>query len=159
MIEALARARKGDVARAIAALSKVKRRTLSTYNLRTCAQVYNRCQLLDSAESTWIKIIESGQAEPGDNFMLGSVQWRLNLIDKAIISFNEEVKVSSEHRDTYFINSARMKLAYLLGLRARYDEAMAVLGELADDYSELVPEVGRKSKSQMLDELKRLKEV
>lgn len=147
---ALKLARKGQCEEAQQIVRKLVGRELSADDLRLAAQVNTRCELLDRAEVCWLEIERRAAVEPGDYYMLGSLQLRLSKSDSAAGSFERELKISAAAGSSYFVNSSVIRLADLMvkqGHPLRAKEILANVGEEVGDY---IDGVGFRTKEAIL---------
>jgi tetratricopeptide (TPR) repeat protein len=152
---ALKLARRGRCEEAQQVLRKLVGRELSPDNIRLAAQVNTRCELLDRAEVCWLEIERRAAVEPGDYYMLGSLQMRLSKPESAARCFQRELEVSAAAGSAYFADSSAIRLADLmlqLGLPMRAREALANVAEEAGDY---IDGVGFRTKAAILRDVHR----
>jgi hypothetical protein len=123
---------------------------MSPNDLRLSAQVNTRCEVLDQAEVCWLEIERRAAIEPGDYYMLGSLQMRLSKSGAAARCFERELEVSAAAGSAYFADSSAIRLADLklqLGQPARAREALANVAEEAGD---CIDGVGFRTKAAIL---------
>lgn len=152
---ALKLARKGRCEEAQQVLRQLVKRSLSPNDLRLAAQVNTRCELLDQAEVCWLEIERRAAMEPGDYYMLGSLQMRLSKAESAARCFERELEVSAAAGSTYFADSSAIRLADLrlrLGQPLRAREALA---NVADDAGDYLDGVGFRTKVAILRDVLR----
>ena len=147
---ALKLARKGRCEEAQQILQKLAGRDLGPGDLRLAAQVNTRCELLDRAEACWLEIERRNEIEPGDYYMLGSLQMRQAKPESAARCFERELEISATTGTTYFADSSAIRLADLmlhLGQPMRAREVLATVAEEAGDY---IDGVGFRTKAAIL---------
>lgn len=147
---ALRLARKGQCEQAQKVLQNLTGRSLGPSDLRLVAQVNTRCNALDRAELCWLEIERRAAMEPGDFYMLGSLQMRLSKFEAAICCSQRELEISSKTGPTYFTNSAAIKLAELELQQGRPKRARDALADVADQVGDYVDGVGFRTKATIL---------
>jgi hypothetical protein len=150
---ALDLARKKKTEMALNTLRKVAHRQMSATDLRLVAQVNSRCGVLDAAEIAWAEIEKRNAMEPGDYYMLGSLQTQLSKVDSAARSFEREIEVSTASGDQYFLGSAAIRLAALMLKLNKLPRAKEVLSGVDDSAGDYLHGVGYKTKADLLSEI------
>lgn len=147
----LSRKRKFEEAQQV--LGKLTGRRFEPDDLRIAAQVNRRCERLDRAEACWLEIEQHGGMEPGDYYMLGSLQAQMDKPEAAAQCFEREIAMAASSGTNYYADSASIRLADLmvkLGCPARAKEVLASLKEDGSDY---VDGVGIRTRSAILQEI------
>ncbi|CAN7746030.1 MULTISPECIES: hypothetical protein [unclassified Variovorax] len=150
---ALDLARKSKFEEAQHVLAKLTGRQLSSSDLRLAAQVNRRCERLDRAEACWLKIEQCGQMEPGDYYMLGSLQMQMANPESAAQCFEREISIAARTGTNYYLGSASIRLADLMVRLDRPARAKEVLATLEDGAFDYVDGVGLRTKAAILQEI------
>ena len=149
---ALRLARTGRCEAAQKIVRRMEGRELISSDLRTIAQINNRCESLSQAEACWLEIDRRGEMESGDFYMLGSLQARLRKLESAARSFEREIEVATATGESYFMDSSSIRLADLmvrLGQPLRAEQILASVGDEVGDY---VDDVGFRTKAAILQD-------
>lgn len=147
---ALKLARKGRCEEAQQVLQKLASRELSPEDLRFAAQIHTWCELLTRAEVCWLEIERRAAVEPGDYYMLGSLQIRLNKFESAAHCFERELAVSEAAGSMYFVESSTIRLADLMLQLGQPRRAREVLINVAEDVGDYIDGVGFRTKAAIL---------
>lgn len=150
---ALDLARKKSFSRALEVLGKVSSRKLDSNSLRLAAQVNNRCGVLVSAERYWLEIEKREEMEPGDYYMLGSLQMRLSKFESAVRCFEREIEISTRSGDDYFLGVSVTRLAYLKLKLNDYSAARKILERVTDSSGDYMDDFGFRTKVDILREI------
>jgi tetratricopeptide (TPR) repeat protein len=127
---------------------------LTPPELRMAAQVYNRCGSLDRAEICWLELERRDGMEPGDYYMLGSLQTRMSKLESAAKCFEREIAMASTMGSDYFLGSSAIRLADLMLRLNNLSRAVEILDSLNDKVGDYIEGVGFRSKTTLLGELK-----
>jgi len=150
---ALDLARKKKCEKALQVLRKVGRHELNASDLRLAAQVNNRCGALGAAESCWMEIERRAEIEPGDYYMLGSLQVQMSKWDSAVRCFEREVALASSSGNDYFLGSSVIRLADLMLKLNNLPRAREVLAAVDDGAGDYLDGVGFRTKVELLREI------
>ena len=150
---ALDLARKEKFNAALRALRNVEGHHLSSDDLRLVAQVNNRCGVLDAAEGCWLEIERRGEIEPGDCYMLGSLQIQLMRDASAARCYEREIEIASSSGNDYFLTSSVIRLAELMLKLKNLVRAKEVLSRVDDSAGEYLHDVGFRTKADLLREI------
>lgn len=150
---ALDLAREGKISAALRTLRHVKGRRLSADDLRLAAQVNNRCGVLDAAENCWLEIERRGEMEPGDYYMLGSLQLQLLRDASAARCYEREIEIAASSGNKYFLTSSVIRLADLMLKLKNLPRAREVLICVDDSAGEYLHGIGFRTKADLLREI------
>lgn len=152
---ALKLARKGRCKEAQQVLRSLVGRDLSPADLLLAAHVNTRCELLEQAEACWLEIERRTAVEPGDYYMLGSLQMRLAKFESASRCFRRELEVSAATGSAYFADSSAIRLAELMRQLGQPTRAKEVLANVADEAGDYIDGVGFRTKAAILFDINR----
>jgi len=123
------------------------------------AQAYFRCNRLEDVENCmWLLEIYGG-IEPGDFFMLGSLQMRRSKYWHAAHHFYREIEIAIDTGMTDFKSSAAIRLASIMLEHRRFDEAKTALAIVNDGACEFIEGVGLTTKEDLLKQLQHARAI
>jgi tetratricopeptide (TPR) repeat protein len=149
---ALKLARKGRRVQAQRVVQLVAKRELTSSDLRMAAQVNTRCEMIERAEECWLEVQRRHEMEPGDYYMLGSLQTRMSKLESAAQCFEREIALASSAGTDYFLGSAVIRLADLMLRLNNPSRAKEVLHSVGDGVGDHIDGVGFRTKTALLCE-------
>jgi hypothetical protein len=152
--KALALAKSGRDAEALALLEGIEIAAIASESLRKLALVYSYCHEDLKSEECWMHILERGEARSGDWFMLGSIQAGLAKYGQAIANLSRELQNSRDTKSDVFLVSSGILLASLLIDEDRFAEANDVLNMLGPNDSYYVRGQGNVTASRLREKLR-----
>ncbi len=145
---ALSKSRKHEAA--LVLVDKIDMGQLDAAQLQKLALTFSYANRPERSESCWLEIERRGEMKLGYFYMLGAIQADQMKVQDAIRSLEKELSLCIASKESFYLVSTAIRLAYLLSKEKNTCRAKEILALIGDADGDFIPELGYQTKHDLM---------